>query len=295
MSALIVMRPNAGATFDAGWGRVRGTLAGALCGLLGVALQQLGAGTLVTTLAIVAALAFVTAAAPALRSAPIAALIILAAGQLAGHTALQAAVLRVVQIAIGVAVAMAVALASSRYRAADRLETGCASLLRRVSKQLQTPQVLAEPSEDEAESATAAVRGALDRLAMLATSADSESRLFRRGRPAIDARHYHRIVALTGRVVQDVATLKRMLRQGVDIEHDVVQIVSAALASVADTVEGKGKPEIAALRRWIDDANVPAADAAPSDAAIVLLAAPLRLLVEDLERLGQSTGPQRPA
>jgi len=120
MSALIVMRPNSGGTLDAGWDRARATVVGVMSGLFGVWLQQIGVNVIASTLAIVAMLSFASAASPALRSAPIAALIILAAGDLPGHSALQAAVLRVVQIAIGIGVAMGVALVSSRYRAPAR-------------------------------------------------------------------------------------------------------------------------------------------------------------------------------
>jgi len=152
MSAQIVMRPNSGGTLVAGWDRARATVVGVMSGLFGVWLQQIGVNVIASTLAIVAMLSFASAASPALRSAPIAALIILAAGDLPGHSALQAAVLRVVQIAIGIGVAMGVALVSSRYRAPARFSRGCAALLHRMARQLQMPGARARTSEADAES-----------------------------------------------------------------------------------------------------------------------------------------------
>src|SRR4051812_4468696 len=78
MSTLIVMRPNSASTFDAGWDRAKGTLIGVTGGLLGVYLQHMGGHALATTLTVVVLLSFASAASPGLRSAPVAALIILA-------------------------------------------------------------------------------------------------------------------------------------------------------------------------------------------------------------------------
>ena len=81
MSALIVLRPTAGATLGAGWDRIRGTLAGTLLGLAGVALRHLhGFDVTATTLVLVGLLAAASALLPWLRSAPITALIVLGTG-----------------------------------------------------------------------------------------------------------------------------------------------------------------------------------------------------------------------
>ena len=106
MSALLVMRSNAASTFDAGLDRVRSTLLGALCGLLGVCAANLGVGAAASTLVVVAALGYLSAAAPSTRGAPVAALIVLSSAALAGHGAPQAAALRVVQILLGVGLNM---------------------------------------------------------------------------------------------------------------------------------------------------------------------------------------------
>ncbi len=113
-TVLIVMRPGAAATLVAGWQRVAGSVAGALCGLLGGVALHFGAPALPTTLAVVSALAFCGATSPTWRSAPIAAMIVLGAGELAGHSPVWAAVLRLAQVALGIAVAMAVSLATAR-------------------------------------------------------------------------------------------------------------------------------------------------------------------------------------
>lgn len=113
-TVLIVMRPDTGATLLAGWQRVAGSVAGALCGLMGGLAMHFGATALPTTLSIVGTLAFFGATSPIWRSAPIAAMIVLGAGELAGHSPLWAAALRLAQVALGISVAMAVSLAAAR-------------------------------------------------------------------------------------------------------------------------------------------------------------------------------------
>jgi uncharacterized membrane protein YccC len=277
MSALIVLRPNSGATWEASWDRTRATLIGALAGLLGVFLEHHGSPAQATLLAIVAALGFASAASPAFRSAPVAALIILSAGDLAGHSALQVAALRVAQILIGVAVAMAVATVSSRYRAAERFCAGCAALLRQAGRQLQQPPAARSPAQ--AEQATAAVRHALARLSVLADSADRESRLFGRRRAAAGADRHRRAAALAVRIVQDAALLQRLLRAEAAASQDaghreVARIAGAALAGIAALVDSRGQP-------------VDGSTAAPMPQAAVGtdLAAPLRLLLDDVRQL----------
>jgi uncharacterized membrane protein YccC len=282
MSTLIVMRPNSASTFDAGWDRTRGTLLGVACGLLGVYLEHHGAPALATTLALVALLAFASATGPAMRSAPVAALIILAAGGIAGHSALQVAALRVVQILIGVGVAMLVTVASSRYRAGARLRAGCAGLLERMARTLQQPARRARADEAEAEKASAAVRQALDRLTLLGGSADRESRLFRRASSEADGRHHRRIAGLTARIVQDITVFRRVL-DAVDAEaqrQEAARAASSALACVADMLAGRRKADLDALRGFAPESG--------GNAAHPLLAAPLHLLREDLRRLVSS-------
>ncbi|CUI09524.1 blr0817; hypothetical protein [Janthinobacterium sp. CG23_2] len=290
MSVLIVMRPSAGGALDAGWERVCGTMAGVLCGLLGVYVEHIGANVLLTTLAIVAALAFASAATPALRSAAVAALIILSASQLPGHSALQTAVLRVSQIAIGVGVALAVALLSSTYDAPRRLHAGCASLLRAMALRLRQADGKVKTTDSEAEQAAASARHALGRLTMLARGADREAPLLRRAQALREPRHYSRIAGLMQRVFQDVAVLRRMLlaapaRQDGSPACEVAQAVALALDSVADCMAGTAQADLSALRRIAAGHESHLADAGASCRRAVLLAAPLHMLLEDLQRI----------
>ena len=272
MSTLIVMRPSSGGTLDAGWDRARATVVGVLGGLFGVWLQQIGVDVIASTLAIVAMLSFASAASSALRSAPIAALIILAAGDLSGHSALQAAVLRVVQIGIGIGVALGVAFVSSRYRAPARFNKGCAALLQRVARQLQMSRARAQTSEADSEKAAAALRSALDRLSMLAGNADRESRLFRRAGPAVDERIHRSVAGLVRRIVQDTSVLNRVLRERP--AADAAEAASSALSSLADAMTSQGQPDLSDLQEVSASAQVDA-----------LLAGPLHLLLQDLQRL----------
>lgn len=173
MSALIVLRPNTGATLGAGWDRVKGTVVGTLFGLGGVWLRHLGLGTTDATLAVVAVLAFGSAVVPGLRSAPIAALIVLSGGGIAGHSAWGVAGLRVAEITIGVVTGLSVSLLSRRALAAARFDRDCAALLRRLALRLK-PAPADSPAED-GETAATALRAALRGLAVLAADADRKS------------------------------------------------------------------------------------------------------------------------
>jgi uncharacterized membrane protein YccC len=294
MSVLIVMRPSAGSTLDAGSDRVRGTAVGAVCGLAGVYLQHHGAPVLATTLGVVMLLAFAGAAVPGLRSAPVAALIILSAGGIAGHSALQVALLRMVQIGIGVGVALAVSTVMSEYHAGERFDTGCAALLHGIARRMAGTQ---RPAEAEVARIHAGTRAALGRLAVLAGSADLEARWWRRGAAAGTARTYRNRAGLAARIFQDAVVLDRVCRQAdgaatESFRHEAAQAAAAAAAAVdgvADALASKGGPAPAPVDFSELERCARASQAVPSNA---LLAAPLNLLLDDLRRLRRSLDPR---
>lgn len=279
MSVLIVMRPSAGSTLDAGWNRVSGTAAGALCGLAGVYLQHHGAPMLATTLAVVMLLAFASAAAPGLRSAPVAALIILSAGGIPGHSALQVALLRMAQIGIGVGVALAVSTLVSEYHAGARFDEGCAALLHGIAKRMAAAR---RPAGAEAERIHAGTRASLGRLAVLAGGADLEARWWRRG-TAGGHSAYRDKARLAARIFQDAVVLDRVFRQMQGAQADAAwreaaQAAGAAVAGMADALAGKGAPpDLDGLDRC--------AQASQGSLSNALLAAPVSLLLDDLRNL----------
>lgn len=284
ITTLIVMRADSGSTLDAGWERVRGTVIGALSGLLGVYLQHLGANATAVTLSIISLLAFASAALPLLRSAAVAALIVLGAGELAGYSAVQVALLRVMQIGLGVGVSVALALLTARFSTAARLKAGCAALLGRLSMQMQTHGMRSRPSEAQVEAAATAVRSALSGLATLAGSADRTFPWSRSPAIPLHERHYRRIAALTGRVVQDCALLKRVLNlmDNSDAQpsaQEAAHAAGTALRHVASTITGNGPVSLDELRQLTERC------AAQASAGSALLAAPLRLLLDDLQQL----------
>lgn len=289
ITVLIVMRADSGSTLDAGWDRVQGTMVGALSGLLGVYLQHLGANSVVVTLLTISALAAASAAVPMLRSAAVAALIILGAGELAGYSVIQVALLRVLQIGMGVGVSVALVLATSQVSTRTRLTAGCASLLSRLALQMQTYGQRAAPTPAQAQASSAAVRNALVRLATLAGSADRQFPWSRLAAAPLHASHHRRIAELTSRVVQDSVTLNRvltLLRAGNEehLAHEAAGAAGAALGSVAATLATGGRPNLGALRQL----SLRRAD--PARASTSLLAAPLRLLLDDLHQLSASVG-----
>ena len=301
ITVLIVMRPDSGSTLQAGLERMRGTLLGVLCALPGVYLQHLGANALPVTLCTVSLLAFASAALPMLRGAAVVALIILGAGELAAYSATQVALLRVLQIGIGATVSVAIALASSRYHASPRVHAGCAALLRRLSQRMRVPDARARQSETQVENAGVKLRSALSGLAALAGSADGKWRRSPLQAEALDARHHRRIVALTGQVVQDTVMLKRVLsilrvQRDQRLAHEVASTTSLALAGVAAMLATPATPstlnraELGALRQLVE---ICCSDSA--DAGAGMVAAPLRLLLDDLQQLCLCVGGAAPA
>jgi hypothetical protein len=238
-------------------------------------------------------MAFASAAVPMLRSAAVAALIILGAGELAGYPVVHVAVLRVLQIGIGVGVSVALALATSRYSTRARLLAGCAALLRRLALQLQTRGLRAATTAAQADARSAAVRNALQGLATLAASADRKFPWSRGKGSPLHERHYRHMAALTSRVVQDAGVLNRVLnlmpasQQG-QLAREAVDAASAALSTVAQAISATGQPSLGALRQLAKACEAGAGATGPLSA---MLAAPLRLLLDDLQQLCDSTDP----
>ncbi|CAN5540251.1 hypothetical protein BH10PSE18_BH10PSE18_42570 [soil metagenome] len=304
MSTLIVMRPQTGATLDVGWDRLRGTAVGIAAGLAGIALQHAGLPFAVATLGMVALLAFATAGMPALRASPISALIILSAGNVAGHSPAHVAVLRAAESGVGVVVGLGVSLLVTRVHSAARLRHGADALLREIAAQTRLSLGADPRSEAERLIAAAQIRGRLMRLTILAASADREHRWTRPGRaantnpPPAPDRH-RRLVRVLGRLAQDAALFGRLrdtlpaLRDEA-LWTDVSQAVqNAVLRGTSNTETGPGVPhaEITSsdalrdlgglLRRTAAERQ----DRPDWQEAARLLAGPLRLLGADLKAL----------
>jgi len=300
MSALIVMRPTAGSTLGAGWERMRGTLAGTLFGLSGVWLHHLGVPRSPATLAIVALLALSSAWFPAMRSAPITALIVLSSGGIAGHSALRVAFLRVMEIAIGVATGLAISLIGLGARAHASFDAACADMLRRIAAEVRRglePE-MAAPQEKEA--AAAALRLALRELSVLAASADREARLLSRpGRPRTGGGDCARTARLVARIAQDAGLFARLIDSAPLARNDegwrtLAAAAGHALESTADSLQTGTGPDLNALRRFCaQGATAETAQPSPAGSPIPWVAPAARLLVQDLtgltrERVGKA-------
>ena len=217
MSALIVVRPSAGSSLNAGWDRMRGALAGTVLGLAGVGLRHATSGSELASglvpLVLVTLLAFGAGLTPALRSAPISALIIVTSGGIPGHTAGQVALLRALEIAIGVGAALLVALLDARSRATDRFRFAVAEQLRAMAATLPIdPTQRPDPAAPAA--AAESRRAAIRELVILAGSADHETRWLRLRRSATGGPRQpdrHRSSALlVARTGSDIALFERV-------------------------------------------------------------------------------------
>ncbi|MEP6721330.1 MAG: FUSC family protein [Variovorax sp.] len=297
MSALIVMRPNTGATMGAGWDRVRGTAIGTLCGLFGVWLQHEGASLPAATLFIVAVLAFVSGLVPALRSGPITALIVVSSGGVAGHSAFAIAGLRAVEIAIGIGAGLAVTGLAPSARAAPRFDALCAALLRQLAGECR--QALLPNERPAPETAAASLRIALRRLTLLAMDVEREARLpWRRaiGQGATPSRCRQRS-ALVGRIAQQVGALGRLFRalpaaQLDPLWNDLRNAAGHALDSTADAIAGAAPAQLAPLQALGTALRQRLQAADGYDEPAALLAGPVRLLTDDLLLLRRLQAPR---
>jgi uncharacterized membrane protein YccC len=302
MSALIVVRPSTASTIGAGWDRVRATAAGAGTGLAGVWLQhQLGTDSTAATLGIVAFLAAASAWRPSMRSAPIAALIVLSSGGMAGHPALQVAGLRMAEIAIGVASGLAVSLAGVASGARARFDASCASVMRKMAEQVQRDLPGRLPvAAQEKEAAAGQLRLALRELAVRATIADREIDLWRRltslwrsAGPRSDAGHCTVTARLVARTAHDTASLGRLAESSTTgRDHPawltLAEAAHRALASTAASLEGGGPPELDPLRPFAAQGSSRPGEREPSPLPPIPWIAPAaRLLMEDLSGLAR--------
>ena len=292
MSALIVARPTRGTTLGAGWDRVRGTTLGTLLGLAAVwfHLEWLGPSMWPPVLvALVATVAFTSALAPALRGAPISALIVLTAGGIAGHSALEVAELRSIEIGIGIACGVAVSLLLFATDARAAFDARCAKWLRTIAAatrdELTRDDV--EPADDR-ERRVESTRDALRELAMLAVGADREHRLLDLFRPTrTQAPSLRKAQArLMTRIASDRTAFVRVIgnaaRGGASPDRaEIAAIIGDALDSAADLVGRAGTLELRALRELASD-RATRAGLAPS----------ATLLLQDLVQLRRLVRPE---
>jgi uncharacterized membrane protein YccC len=299
MSVLIVMRPINSLTLDAALARVGSTLLGVLCGLAGAGLEHIGVTSLLTNLVVVGTLAYAGGAIPGLRGAAIAALIVISSVSIAGHSANQVAILRVIQILIGAGVATLVSAITARHGGADRLFAGCAKLLRGAAARLTKAGQQTPIGEEQAEAAAMVARQALDRLSDLARRADRVAASWLRRSKATEDRQHRRVVGLTGRLLQDVTLFTRALStapgNNADTSvHEVARAASEALTHMADVLDGKVDPDDDQWRRLAYTRAAGATAEAPEVAPQLLLASPLYLLATDLQRLSHVLRKGRP-
>lgn len=300
MSALIVVRPTAGSVLGAGWDRARGTTIGTACGLAGVWLQHVGVGSAAFSipfaLAIVAVIAFASAVVPAMRSAPISALIVLTSTGIAGHTALDVALLRTVEIGIGVVTGLAVSLLVFAAHARTRFDDAAARWMRTAAAHARDAIVATQtPSTGERDARAETSRQALRELAVLAVGADREARMIgalrrtgvtalRVPRARLLARTSSDVIALVRAIVSASASASgRASHLAFDpaslddaARGRVADAIARALETSADAIEGRGRPDLASLR-----------DLASADANIAWLATTARLLLQDLVQLSR--------
>jgi uncharacterized membrane protein YgaE (UPF0421/DUF939 family) len=286
MSALIIMRARTGSTLDEGWGRFKGALTGTLFGLLGVWLHTMGLVTVFATLAVIAVLAFIAGLAPALRSAPITALIILSSGGIAGHGPWQVAGLRILEIVIGIGAGLLVTWLTPSARSAVHFHASVAQLLRDVALQTARSMSGAAPGAEEKEKAGKDMRTRLGRLALLAASADTERR-FARGKSdaegGFDEHQFRRHAKLVSRTVQDAALFGRIYDALPEQQSHAIWPRLAAMVGAALNAAAEGDAE--AARNALQNLAHALKDEPDAAHPVPLLQTPVFLLTADLRSL----------
>jgi uncharacterized membrane protein YccC len=287
MSALIIMRPRTGTTLGEGWNRFKGALTGTLFGLFGVWMHSLGLVTSVTTLVVIAVLAFIAGLSPALRAAPITALIILSSGGIPGHGPWQVAGLRIVEIAIGIAAGLLVSWLTPNARSAAHFDESVAQLLADVGEDAKRTMSGEALAGDVKEEATRTMRTRIGRLIKLAESADTESRFARRNKAdgtAKTAGRHQRQARLLSRIVQDAALFGRIYdltpdEQGAALWPRIAAIVAEALVSVTEEDVDLARAALTQLGGCLAQE---AEGKAEAEASVRLLQGPVGLLLADL-------------
>ena len=288
MSALIIMRPRTGTTLGEGWNRFKGALTGTLFGLFGVWMHSLGLVTSVTTLVVTAVLAFVAGLAPALRAAPITALIILSSGGIPGHGPWQVAGLRIAEIAIGIAAGLLVSWLTPSARSAAHFDETVAQLLADVGEEARLAMHGEAPEGEAREEASRIMRTRLGRLVKLGESADTESRFARKDKAEEGAPEgsdkargrYQRQARLVARIVQDAALFGRIYEitpeeQGAALWPRIAAVVNNALVATA------GGDKETAREAW-KALGVCLKEETEAEASARLLQGPVGLLLADL-------------
>ena len=296
MSALIVLRPTASATADAGWDRVRGTLAGTGLALAAVAFLHVDRSTPLLLLGVVLVIAFCAGLYPSMRSAPVSALIVLSIGADPQYSAFQLALMRSAEIVLGVAAGLAVSWAMPTMGARRRFQARCAAVLREIADQVQrdlclSPVPAKEPSASMMTERGARLRSELRALAVLAVNADHEGKLADLGRwrrrASVDRDACQRTAQLLARTAHDAALFGRMADPAAASQENeaaarqaLCDEITGALRTVATVMEGKfaaNVPEVGMRVRNLVRAA--------QESALPWALAPAKLLVRDLAGL----------
>jgi len=202
--------------------------------------------------------------------------------------------LRVAEIVIGISAGTVVSFLALSSRSASRFEQSVASLLKEMGAQIRQSLNAGNVAVPVQRAARQKMRARLGRLALLAQSADIERRFlfFRAHARSTDAAEYARRVRLLVLISEDCELFGRIFallpqRQKDPIWLEVCDGVSDALFHAASPpgvmgLSGDSRLEMLAAR-------LKATSGAPIDPDDVgmLLAAPVRLLIEDVRQFAE--------
>jgi uncharacterized membrane protein YccC len=257
LTTVIVMQTSVGGSLKAMVDRFFGTIGGAAWGAaVALALPHTDNVTTGIALAVVLVpLAGVVAFRPALRVAPITAIIVLLATS-DPHAILGMALDRVVEIVLGSVVALAVALLLSPTRAHAMMRLAARETLAAMGEQARN--LLTDISASPDAAATLALhdraRTAIDRVATAAEEAQRERRSYLSAAPDPDP-----VVRTLRRINHDLILVARAVAAPLpeNIQRRLAASVSACAATLADTMAAIGDrlasasppPDLAGLRR----------------------------------------------
>jgi uncharacterized membrane protein YccC len=229
LSALITGRAQAGGTARAGVERLVATIAGAALAAGVAALHAWQIDGAVLLFAVLAPLCVLATVKPAYRTAPVAALIVLSSGLIAGSGPLGTAILRTTEIALGSLASIAVSLVVFPKRTQAKAAQHAAAILHRLAQWLRN---MTHDDAPAIEKLREELRAELRELTVLAHTAG-----WRRRRDAHTARLLRALMALQGDVGFVARSVARKPLQ-IDAGSADFSALLMQIAAILDTLGG---------------------------------------------------------
>jgi len=286
LSALITGRAQAGGTARAGAERLLATVIGAALAAAVAAVRAWHVDGALLLFAVLAPLCLLATVKPAYRTAPIAALIVLSSGAIAGAGPLGTAIVRTSEIAIGALTSIAVALIVFPARARAKAREHAAAILHRLAQWLR---LLPDADPRVTETLRDELRAELRELTVLAQTSG-----WRKQRDGESQRLLRALMALQGDIgFLARATARKPLRDSLDTCVNEFRATLAGIATLTDdigsaAISGAALPSAVQMRAPFKDFSAAAGGGADLQVPMFLL----RSVAHALGHVAATLGPK---